>query len=130
MATKAICYLPQVDLKSPQKCTPTVDCDSGYPGVKTFYRSVDFTISGNIIYSCKSTTFAYTYWSVRYFNVTLQKWTNYSAVLRSKYASDADYNAVYNDFNLRSINFAKKSLPYGLFEVCANVSMYAEEGKV
>ena len=133
VATKGVCYLPKVDLKSNQKCISGIDCSDKYPGVLTHHKSENLTITADISLNCKSTRTSISDWQIRYYNESSQVWKSAVDELQAKYrvlfANGSDeFDSQFSALNARTLKIPHHVLQYGLYEFCLNVSMWDEDG--
>ena len=121
------CTYPNVDIHTPQTCVNGSNCDSTYPNVLTNYRSVPLVMNSIVTYNCLATQLANYNWSFSYYNASSQQWSNFTETLRqwyiSTYGSDSSFWSNFNAYNLRSITVPNYTMPYGLYQICLNVSM-------
>lgn len=122
------CTYPKVDIHTLQTCVNGTNCDSMYPNVLTNYRSVPLVMNSIVTYNCLATQLANYNWSFSYYNASTQQWSNFTETLRqwyiSTYGNDSSFWSNFNAYNLRSITVPNHTIPYGLYQICLNVSMY------
>ena len=122
------CTYPNVDIHSPQTCTSGTNCDLTYPNVLTNYRSVPLVLKSIVTYNCFATQMANYNWSFSYYNASSQQWSNFTETLQQWYIStngnDSSFWSNFNAYNLRSVTVPNHTMPYGLYQVCLNVSMF------
>ena len=133
VATCGPCYGPTVDLKTPQSCTPGVNCDSVYTNVLTIYRSVPLKVSAIAVNNCGCSPKVNFNWTFSYYNASSQKWSNYTETLRqiyiSIYGNDSTFWTSFNYYNLRSITVPNHTMAYGLYKICLNITLIGIPGK-
>ena len=122
------CSYPNVDIHTQQSCVNEINCDSTYSNVLTNYRSVPLVLNSIVTYNCHATQRANYNWSFAYYNASSQQWNNFTETLRQWYIStngnDSSFWSNFNGYNLRSIIVPNHTMPYGLYQICLNVSMF------
>ena len=133
VATCGICLAPSVDLHSGQSCIEGVNCDSTNHTILTIYRSVPFVIKSYTINNCECNNILFFNWTFIYYNESSQSWSNFTDTLRqifiSKYGNDSFFWSSFDAKNLPQITIANHTLPYGLYQICLNVSLIGIQGK-
>ena len=126
VVTRAPCDLPRVDIQTPQKCVPNLNCDPTYRNSLTHYKSLDLTVQSRVRINCTATQVTIYEWDIRYYNESIRRWNNYSEKLLEKLGKN--YSLLFSGQDITKLQFEKHSLDYGLYEFHLNVSMEDVEG--
>jgi len=123
---RAPCDLPKVDIKTHQKCVKGISCDEKYVDSLTYYKSKDLLVQSKVKINCSATDVAIFDWKIRFFNETLKEWANYSDLLRIHHKEN--YTILFSGRDVATLSFPKRTIDYGLYEFCLNVTMEDVEG--
>lgn len=124
--TKSPCDLPKVDIQTPQKCIPDLNCDPTYKNSLSHYKSLDLTVHSRIRINCTSTIIPIFEWDIRYYNESTRKWYNYSDKIHERLGKNS--SLLFYGKDITKLQFPQHSFDYGLYEFCLNVSMEDVEG--
>ena len=126
VATCGPCYAPTVDVKTPQICVSGVNCDPVY-NVLANFRSVPLKLNSYSINNCGCFHRINFNWAFSLYNESRGQWSNFSETLRqmyiATYGNDSLYWSSFNAYNLRSVTVPNNTLPYGLYQICLNITM-------
>ena len=127
IATCGWCFAPQVDVHSAQSCISGVNCDSVYTDVLTNYHSVSLVLKSYTKNMCQCQSKLNFNWTFGYYNESSQIWSNFTETLRqlyiTTYGNDSLFWSSFNAFNLKQVTVPNHSMPYGLYQICLNVSI-------